>query len=578
MATLERFNFHSEEQPEVEIEGAPSGLAAAAAEAAPAGFGASGAAAGAGEIPVTDEAAARHFLDQVLTREDTTATMGIVAPERPEVVPDLRLVRVQEQPDAESRLVRFAQTKENIPVFGGHAVCELGPEQELLSASGEVGEVSDVSVIASISQADAVAALADLLGVDIADLKDVKAAELQLFPVRDDAWRLIWLFRNVPAASPEFESDPDGHGHGLGCSPRDLEPHFDYLLDAHDGSLVYSYPAAPTLIPTYGCGLNDNDDEVEFFCQDDGSGGYELRDAARKIATYDLCLKDIDDPELAGPIRTKAVDVGDAMKGAVSAHSNASIVDDFYRGVLKRNGIDNQGMELVNVVNCTYARAGEPKDVWHNAVWWNNRMWYGQAPDGKGVTRSFARYLDVIAHELTHGVTSSSAGLVYRDQSGALNESYSDIFGVIVKNWDATGFEGGDVADWDWAIGRDLGSDGKPLRDLSDPRLTGDPAEMSEYVKTDRDSGGVHTNSNIHNKAAYNVLTATEPDGSRAFTPYQAALLFYYGLGQLGKLSNFKDSLTAVVNAANSLWKGDPPVRDAKVAAIRGAFAAVGIK
>lgn len=566
MARLERFNFHATERPEAEHEPPPAaaaGFGAEAAEAAPL---------------VSDEAAARHFIGQVLAEEGTPVATAIVAPERPEVVPDLRLVRVQQQPETESTLVRFSQTKESVPVFGGHVVCELSQDQQLLTASGEVGEVGDVSTIATVSQADAIAGLAKQLGVEGAAIEGGKPPELQLFPDKEDDWHLVWLFRNVPVAAPEFNPEEDGHGHGLGRSPRDVEPHFDYLVDAHEGGIVYSYPSAPTLMPTYASGETDEDVVAEFYCQASEAGGYEMRDPLRMVVTCDLELGDIDAPALGGPVAMSQVDVGGTIKAAVSAHSNAGIVDDFFRGVLKRNGIDNKGMELVNVVNCTYSQSGEPTGVWHNAVWWENRMWYGQAPDGSGVTRSFARYLDVIAHELTHGVTSNSAGLVYRDQSGALNESYSDIFGIAVKNWDRNQPDtGGDVSTWNWELGAGLGSGGGPLRDLSNPRATGDPEHMSEYLQTNRDNGGVHTNSNIHNKAAYNVFTATEDDGSPAFTPYQASLLFYLALGQLGKLSNFKDSLTAVINAASSLWQGQTEVRDKKVAAIKGAYAAVGI-
>ncbi|MGC1851998.1 MAG: M4 family metallopeptidase [Solirubrobacterales bacterium] len=588
MARLERFHFHVAEQPEVEFESPPSFGGARAQSLG--GFDGEEAGAGVGfeaaaeaefepvEPPfVTDEAAARHFLSEVLTEEDTPTMLEITAPERPEVVPDLRLARVQERPETGSRLVRFNQTKESIPVFGGHAVCELTADRGLVSASGEVGSVGDVSTIATVSQADALTALAKDLGVELNAIDGGQPPEQQLFPSEESKWHLVWLFRNVPVAPQDFEADP--HGHGLGRSPRDVEPRFDYLVDAHEGTVVYSYPAAPTLMPTFGSGESEDDLPVEFFWQAADDGVFELRDTTRKIVTYDHELRDIDNHTLNGPIRGNSVNVGGAMKAAVSAHSNASIVDDFYRGVLKRNGIDNKGMELVNVINCTYEKGQETvPGVWHNAVWWQGRMWYGQAPDGNGVTRSYSRHLDVIAHELTHGVTSSTAGLVYRDQSGALNESYSDIFGVIVKNWDRTKpATGGDVSEWDWQLGSALGAAGKPLRDLSNPAATGDPAHMSEYLQTTRDSGGVHTNSNIHNKAAHNVLTATEADGSRTFTPYHGALLFYLGLEELGRLSNFHDSLTAVVNAANSLWKGDPQVRDVRVAAIRDSFSKVGI-
>lgn len=586
MAALERFKFHVVERPDVEFERPPSvggvrgfgvgALESALGEAAEVGTEAEL------EPPdassVTDEAAARYFLSQVLTEEDTQPAREIVAPERPEVVPDLRLARIQEQPETESRLIRFDQTKEHIPIFGGHVVCELSDAQELVAASGEIGSVRDVSMVASVSQANALAALAKELGVESRRVEGGPPPELQVFSAEEDKWHLVWLVRDIAAAPNDFEAGKHDTGHGLGRSPRDVSPRFDYLVDAHQGTVVYWYPTAPTLVPTFGSGENEDGVEVEFFWQEADDGSFELRDTMRHIVTYDHDFGDIETKPLHDPIRDSSAHVGDRLKAAVSAHSNATVVDDFFRGVLQRNGIDNKGMELVNVINCTYAPdSGQDPKVWHNAVWWQDRMWYGQAPDGSQGLRSYSRYLDVIAHELTHGVTSATADLVYRDQSGALNESFSDIFGVIVKNWDRTQPKtGGDVSGWNWEIGSDLGGPGKPLRDLSDPARTGDPAHMDDYLHTTLDSGGVHTNSNIHNKAAHNILTA-QSDGTWVFTPYEAALVFYHGLERLGRLSDFDGSLNAAVDAANSLWKGNPDEAAAKVEAIRESFGAVGI-
>jgi Zn-dependent metalloprotease len=564
MSGLERFHFHAAERPREELESRPEfrGVRSAAADRVDAGFS-------------SDEGAARHYLGQILDEDERSAMRGIVAPERPEVVPDLRLESVQELPGTGTRLVRFDQTKDSIPVFGGHAVCEVGEDRALVSASGEVAEVSGVSPIATISQAEALKALAGQLGIDAGSIEDTAPPELQFF-IDESAgdWHLVWLFHGVAAAPPDFKP----RGHGLGRSPRDLHPRFDYLVDAHDGSLVYHYSAVPVVAaPTYGSGVDEHGSQVSFLGQMDGSE-FELRDPLRRVATYDLRFGDIGDPSLGDPVRDDDGNLGEEMKGVVSAHANASAVDDFFRGVLKRNGIDDKGMELVSVVNCTYSEHQSPPE-WHNAVWWDNRMWYGQASDGDGGLRSFARFRDVAAHELTHGVTEKTADLVYRDQSGALNESYSDILGIMVKNWDFERPEdGGDVSGWDWQLGAGLGRDGRPLRDLSDPARTGDPAHMADYLHTSSDNGGVHTNSNIHNKAAHNVLTATEADGSRTFTPRDCAYMFYVGLTRLGRLSDFHDSMVAVSDAAASLWRADPPTRDRKVAAVRAAFEEVGIE
>jgi Zn-dependent metalloprotease len=242
--------------------------------------------------------------------------------------------------------------------------------------------------------------------------------------------------------------------------------------------------------------------------------------------------------------------------------------------VLGRHGIDDRGMELVSVVNCTYARAQDPPE-WHNAVWYDNRMWYGRVKEPDGVLRSFARFLDIIAHELTHGVTEHTANLVYRDQSGALNESLSDIFGVVINNWYSVGPDS-DTRGWSWEIGPGLGENGKPLRDMSDPARTGDPGHMNQYLVTRQDNGGVHTNSNIHNHAAYRVLTACAGGGSPAMRPSDVAVLYYLALQRLGKLDGFPEMRRSLVSVAKSYF-GNPTERARMVRHIEAAYDTVGI-
>jgi Zn-dependent metalloprotease len=164
----------------------------------------------------------------------------------------------------------------------------------------------------------------------------------------------------------------------------------------------------------------------------------------------------------------------------------------FYWDQFKRDSIDDQGMPLHGWVH--YGRD------YDNAFWDGEEMVFG---DGKRFDR-FTKSLDVIGHELTHGVTEKEAGLQYLNQSGALNESVSDVFGSLVKQYKL-----GHVADQaDWLIGADLvkpGFPGKALRSMPEPgtAFTGDnqPGHMNDYVQTMSDNGGVHTNSGIPNKA-----------------------------------------------------------------------------
>jgi Zn-dependent metalloprotease len=181
---------------------------------------------------------------------------------------------------------------------------------------------------------------------------------------------------------------------------------------------------------------------------------------------------------------------------------------DFYNDVFDRDSLDGRGMRLNAYVHRGVA--------YNNAFWDRSEMVFG---DGDGVLfTDFTKSLDVIAHELTHGVTEFTAGLDYHNQPGALNESISDVFGSLVKQWVRK--ETADQADWligaevfTPAIGADaLRSLKSPGKAYDNPTLGRDPQpdHMSKYVMLpdtdDDDNGGVHINSGIPNKAFY--LTA----------------------------------------------------------------------
>ncbi len=164
-----------------------------------------------------------------------------------------------------------------------------------------------------------------------------------------------------------------------------------------------------------------------------------------------------------------------------------------------RDSLDGKGMPLLATVH--YGRN------YDNAFWDGSQMVFG---DGDGVIfERFTKSVDVIGHELAHGVTEHTAGLLYQGQSGALNESISDVFGVLVKQHQL----GQSAEAADWLVGADLlnpSVKGRALRDMrnpgtayDDPRLGKDPqpAHMDDFVDTDDDNGGVHINSGIPNRA-----------------------------------------------------------------------------
>lgn len=199
-------------------------------------------------------------------------------------------------------------------------------------------------------------------------------------------------------------------------------------------------------------------------------------------------------------------------------------------------------------------------------------MLYGQELfDGK--LRSMASSLSVVAHELFHGVTGATARLIYLGETGALNESHSDIFGTLVANGARP-----DIAKWDWQVGC-----GVAIRDMQDPTRQNQPKLMKDFINVPftqkDDSGGVHFNSGIHNFAAFNVMSAN--DGRKfIFRPQELAAMFYVALTQqLSRQSTFADSRRGVVLATRSLFRKLPERQiELRVAAVEAGFDAAGIK
>ncbi|KAK5056165.1 hypothetical protein LTR84_012718 [Exophiala bonariae] len=193
---------------------------------------------------------------------------------------------------------------------------------------------------------------------------------------------------------------------------------------------------------------------------------------------------------------------------------------DFFFEVLGRDSIDNHGQKLIGAVH--YDEDRQPG--FFNAFFFNEVMAYG---DGDGeIFRSFTDIIDITAHELTHGVTEATAQLVYENQSGALNESMSDVFGSLVKQYSKVPKQ--DARSADWLIGRGLFlvPDARALRDMANPGtahgntgITGrdrQPRDMDGYRElfppnsdpvTGNDSGGVHLYSGIPNRAFFLVAT-----------------------------------------------------------------------
>jgi Zn-dependent metalloprotease len=225
------------------------------------------------------------------------------------------------------------------------------------------------------------------------------------------------------------------------------------------------------------------------------------------------------------------------------AYDNVGKTFDFYQKIFERNSVDNRNAELDSYVH--YARQFD------NAFWDGSEMVYG---DGSQF-HDFAGALDVIAHELTHGVTQfmiPPEGLDYQDQSGALNESFSDVFGSMCKQW----AKGQTVATADWLIGDSIVPAGwKALRSMSDPgtAFSGDPqpGHMKNYVKTTDDNGGVHINSGIPNRAFYLAAKNLSPSGT---SWEKAGKVWYAAYRFLEASATFETAAKATAQAAATVF------------------------
>lgn len=254
--------------------------------------------------------------------------------------------------------------------------------------------------------------------------------------------------------------------------------------------------------------------------------------------------------------------ITETFKAPVSAHYYAASVYDFYNNLFGRNSIDGNGMSIISTAH--YGSS------YNNAFWDGTQMVYG---DGDGTEFTYlSGDMDVVAHELTHGVTENTANLTYSNQPGALNESMSDVLGVLAETYMNYNVAGGNAWTFnsaDWVVGDDVytpGIAGDALRSLANPTLYNQPDNMSDYYNTTSDYGGVHTNSGIPNKAAF--LIAQAIGNSETAQIYYRALTSY-----LTSSSDFLAARYALVSSATDLYGAS----STEVSAINNAFDSVGV-
>jgi Zn-dependent metalloprotease len=256
-----------------------------------------------------------------------------------------------------------------------------------------------------------------------------------------------------------------------------------HWVDAETGAVINAYNG---LAHGSGIGVTGDVKDLTGLTRANGSG-FELVSPNGRISTHDAGNR----KRLPGSLATDDNDTWNregttspAQPALVDAHFYANQTDNYYSSVHGFNWTDyySQGIRSSAHVQRNY----------NNAYWNGVQMSYG---DGDGSTFiELSGDLDVVGHELTHGVTDATSNLIYQNESGALNEAFSDIMGTNIEFYNGTG---------NWTIGEDIEVNGNGIRNMADPGEDSDPSHYGERYTGTSDNGGVHINSGIINHWYY---------------------------------------------------------------------------
>lgn len=471
-------------------------------------------------------------------------------------VSDLQTLKTTEVGKESS--VRFRQKHDGVPVFGAEYAVQTEPAdggQKVLSATGTLYTDLTVSTTPTVTEATAKQRMFSL-DSRLGAVDGAQTAEHGLVVLPNSrGGKLAWHFTVTGARA-------DG-------SPVRQEVY----VDANAGAIALSYNNvdAADSAPVTGTGVRVDGTEAKLNANQEADGAYTLVDSTRdmfartggQIRTYDAQRKNYtlvaggpvtDDVPLVKSA-TDRFDGANTTSGAVDAHVNASKVYEYLKDQLGRDGIDGKGGSIYSVVNV----ASNGKD-YANAFWDGSKMVYGHM---NGVPLSVG--LDVVGHEMTHGVTEHAAGLVYLNQSGALNEAISDYFGNAMETADK-GIAMSDPTSG--LVGEYLCNGTKPLADCALRDLNDGRSAQKDYIPVtlDYDNGGVHTNSTIVGGAMWDMRKSID-------TKLADRIIYRAAENYLTPLSGFTDMRNAVTLAAKSM-----KVSTTDLAAIDKAFGDHGIE
>jgi len=410
-------------------------------------------------------------------------------------------------------VVRLQQTVAGLPVLGGQLVAVLDRSADLVSVGGEVTRrvrTSSYDVAASRAARLALRVTATAHGVPARDLHAVRPSR--------------WLY-DASLVDPRGADGARAAWRVEVTAPRHLDVRELVLVDAATGTVAMQVDQVAHVLDRVVC---DNADTVS-------------RDHVCRPGEYARA-------EGAPPSGISDVDQAYDLTGVTAAWYAATFGVDLTALIGNDRG---DGRKLRSTTR--WCQQGSPCPL-PNAFWSGDQMVYGSG---------FAAADDVVAHELTHGVTQATASLLYWYQSGAINESMSDVFGELV---DLAAVTGADTPDTRWQLGEDLVPRlGGVARDMSDPPAYGQPdhtgSDLYDVAPDYDDNGGVHTNSGVPNKTAYLVVdgTVAEPGGAfngRSFPgigPDKAAAVYWAALQMLTPGSDFADLSAALGQACANL-------------------------
>jgi Zn-dependent metalloprotease len=466
---------------------------------------------------------------------------------------EFQLAGIDWSSEKSTHTVRLRQALNGIPIYGSLVTIELSESYDLVSLNSALGEPTDVNAVPDLQPSEVGEIIRQTDGYQ-ESVPESKPRLSYYYQTDEQRWRLVYIVEDVFPQPGSSET-----------SATRMMPLVDFVIDAHDGQVVDLLPRACAVMALDA--LNREREIQTSF--DPITALQQLHDANLNIHTRDFSFQDVGSSfnNLPGT-QVKAPPLP-WNPAAVSAHANAAVVARFFQNVLARHGLDGAGGPMISSINCVWTAMGSTGRHWANSFWIKNQVVYGQRQQGSQF-RSFAAALDMVGHEFFHGVIQFTARLDLKGQTGALNESYSDIFGLIIANgpnpnWNA----------WRWQIGADTG---EPVRDVRNPSNFKHPEHMSQFqnLPLNVDFGGIHTNCGIHNKAATNIMTSMDPQGRFLFTPTIIAKIFYNSILGLGPTALFADSRRMVELQARTLLRNSPTL-NLQLNAISAGFAAAGI-